>query len=172
MILVPPAALMVSGAAPSASSLWNWTSYSVVLSFVTETVQVTCLPPSWVTAVMTVVPAAIPVTSPFWSTVAAVSSEEVQFTFLFVAFSGNTSASSWNVFPSAMRTDWSFSVIELTATVSDTVTLHFADIFPIFAVMVAEPFAMAVTSPSFTSATFSLELLHTASAAEISDEPV
>ena len=64
---------------------------------------------------------------------------------------------------SAVSPTKSFAVLGVTSIFSVTlltVTTHFADFLPDTAVMVAVPFATAVTTPSLTVATFASEVDH------------
>ena len=111
-------------------------------------------------AVMVALPLATAVTTPFTSTVATVSSEEVQVTVLSNASSGRTFTLSSRVASLAVRVASDLSSLT-SVTATATVTLQVAVLPPAVAVMVAVPLATAVTTPfSFTVATLSSEVLH------------
>ncbi len=93
------------------------------------------------------------VTTPSSETVATFSSDDVQVTLLSEASSGVTVAVNVVSVPFAMD----ISVGSIVMPVADiiTLTMHSAELFPQVAVMIAFPFPMAVTIPSFTVATLS-----------------
>ena len=121
--------------------------------------------PSFALAVMVAVPSLTAVTSPFASTVAMFSSEEVHARLLFVAFSGATLAFNANVSPSVSVCSVALSVMPSTSTTGAfTFMVHLAEtLLPSVAltVMVAVPSLTAVTSPfASTVAMFSSEEVH------------
>ena len=111
-------------------------------------------------AVMVAVPAFTAVTVPSL-TVAIVLSEEVQTMVLSVVFSGSTVAVSLAASPSYSFSAVLSSVTPVAGMGGKTVTTHSAFALPQAAVMVALPSFTAVTTPSFTVATASLEDVHT-----------
>ena len=111
-------------------------------------------------AVMVAVPAFRPVTVPLF-TVATSLSEEVQTMVLSVVSSGITVAVSLAASPSYRVSTVLSSVTSLAGTGGSTVTAHSAFTLPQVAVMVAVPSLLAVTTPSLTVATASLEEVHT-----------
>ena len=111
-------------------------------------------------AVMVAVPAFTAVTAPSL-TVAIVLSEEVQTMVLSVVSSGFTMAVSLAVSPSYSFSAVLSSVTPVARMGGKTVTTHSAFALPQAAVMVALPSFTAVTTPSFTVATASLEDVHT-----------
>ena len=128
----------------------------------TVTVHVAVLPPSTVVTVMVAVPFAFAVTTPF-ATVATAVLLLLHVTALFAALSGATVATSVAVSPAASSsTAFVFRVTPVTATGISTVTSHVAVLPPstVVTVMVAVPFAFAVTTPFATVATAGLLLSH------------
>ena len=111
-------------------------------------------------AVMVAVPAFTAVTAPSL-TVAIVLSEEVQTMVLSVVSSGFTMAVSLAASPSYSFSAALSSVTPVAGMGGKTVTTHSAFALPQAAVMVAVPSLLAVTTPSFTVATASLEDVHT-----------
>lgn len=134
----------------------------------TVTVQVALAPlPSAAVAVMTAVPGATAVTTPFWSTVATALSLLVQVTAWLVALSGATVAVRVRVLGVRLeyRDAWVWlRVTPVTGTAAAvTVTVQEADfvLSPCaVTVMVAVPSLTALTTPLFTVATLGLSLLH------------
>ena len=108
-------------------------------------------------AVMVASPSAIAVITPSL-TVATFSSLEDHVTVGSVASSGSTLAVRVAVLPLMTGNSVLSKAIEVTGVV--TVILHLASFSPAFAVMMASPSATAVTTPSFTVATFSLPENH------------
>ena len=89
--------------------------------------------------------------------------EEVQVTVLSVALSGLTVAVRVSSEPAVTVKVVLSKVMDVTSTkFFSTVTLHVTVLSPAFAVMVAVPSLTAVTLPSFTVATASLEEVHVA----------
>ena len=111
-------------------------------------------------AVMVAVPAFTAVTAPSL-TVAIVLSEEVQTMVLSVVSSGFTMAVSLAASPSYSFSAALSSVTPVARMGGKTVTTHSAFALPQAAVMMAVPSLLAVTTPSFTVATASLEDVHT-----------
>ena len=123
----------------------------------TITWQVADLSPA--VAVITTVPSVIAVTTPS-TTVAIASSELLQVTVLSVASSGLTVAVRVSVSPSVISSLSLSREISVTGMYASlTVTAQVADLSPAVAVMVARPTATPVTTPSFTVAILSSELL-------------
>ena len=144
-------------------------------SAATVTAQVAVKLPSVVVTVMVAVPTATAVTLPSASTVATVSSSEVQVTLLSVASSGRTVAVRVAVPPSTSERVAGARVTSVTATgssgsgpgpgpgsvCSTTVTGQEANCPSTEAVMAEVPTAMATTVPSaVTCATPGLEDVH------------
>ena len=122
----------------------------------TVTVQVAVLPPSLVLTVIVAVPGDFAVTTPEEETAAIEVLFDDQVTDLSVAFEGLTVAVSVSESPSVIVRLVVFKLIPVTeTTLALTVTEHVAVLPPSFVltVIVAVPFFLAVTFPSFTLAT-------------------
>ena len=103
-------------------------------------------------------PALTAVTLPF-DTVATLVLEDDHVTVLFVALPGLTVAVNVSDAPICSVSELLFKVTEVTA-IGLTVIKHVAVLPPADAVIVAEPTLSAVTLPSETVATLTLEVVH------------
>jgi hypothetical protein len=128
----------------------------------TVTVQAAVLLPSWVVTVMSAVPAATAVTTPFADTVATGLLLLFHVTFWFVALKGIIEATRVSVAPSLRLVVDLLRVTPVTG-MRLTVTLQVAVLSPstVLTVIVAEPAPTPVTKPPLdTVATPGLLLFH------------
>ena len=143
----------VSPAFNEALVLFSVTLVTGVASTVIK--QVAVLSPAL--AVMVALPTFFAVTTPLL-TVATEASDVVQVTVLSVASSGLTVGVKVTVSPTFSDALVLFRLTEVTG-VATTVIVQVADFSPAFAVMVAEPTSLAVTTPLLTVATEASEVL-------------